>query len=46
MAKKQLGDVLLVIGIAIFIVALPTVYGWYLNSRDLMRKHSIRSGQA
>ncbi len=45
MAKKQLGDALLVVGIAIFIVALPTVYGWYLNGQDLLKRPSIRSGQ-
>lgn len=46
MWKRHIGDVALSVGIAVFIVALPTVYGWYLSSRDLVRKPSIRSGQA
>jgi hypothetical protein len=46
MVKKHLSDALLVAGIAVFVVALPTVYGWYLSGRDLLWKPSMRSGQA
>lgn len=42
MAKKHLGNALLVAGIVIFLVTLPTVYGWYLSGRDLLWKPSIR----
>ena len=46
MWKRHLGDVALSVGIAVFIVALPAVYGWYLSGRDLVKKPSIRRGQA
>ncbi len=46
MAKIRLGDVALVIGIALVIVALPTVYSWYLDLRDGVRSALSQSGQA